>query len=127
MLFRSNEVAGHKGELVSDPILDLESTKHKHDDSCVKDADGKYTHDEGFYIQNLIRAEYKKLVIGNKFRPNIGGVFESNTDDPNQVNLQPVFLIETKEKAYALFMVTLFQGTGEDKQKTSVTWRLLAI
>ena len=125
--FAVSDIAAHKGELSADPELDLESTKHKHDESCVKDADGKYSHDEGFYIQNLIRAEYNKLIIGNKFRPNIGGVFESKTDDPEQMNLQPVFLIETKEKAYSLFMVTLFQGTGEDKQKTSVTWRLIAI
>ena len=125
--FAASDIAAHKSGLASDPVLDLESTKHKHDDSCVKGADGKYNHDEGFYIQSLIRAEYKKLIIGNKFRPTIGGVFESKTDDPEQVNLQPVFLVETKEKAYSLFMVTLFQGTGEDKQKTALTWRLLAI
>ena len=123
--FVATDIATYKDQLQADPELDLEGATHYHDDSCEKDADGNYTHDEGFYIQNLIRAEYKKLIIGNKFRPNIGGVFECTSDDPEQVNLQPVFLVETKEKAYALFMVTLFQGTGEDKQKTSVTWRLL--
>lgn len=125
--FVSTDIAKYITSLEADPELDLESAKHYHDSSCATDAEGKYSHEEGFYIQSLIRAEFTKLVIGNKFRPNVGGVVVCSANDPNQINLQPVFLIETKEKAYSLFMITLFQGVGDDSQKSSVMWKLLVI
>lgn len=112
--------------LKCDPVVDLQSTKHRHDESCMINADGSYNHEEGFQIQSLIKEEYSKLIIGNKFRPNNGGVFECNADDPEQINLQPVFLVKTREGAYSLFMVTLFKGTGPDSQKSTVTWKLIA-
>ena len=125
--FNSTDIETYLADLKSDPEIDIESVKHHHDDSCITDADGNYAHEEGFSIQSLIRAEYKKLIIGNKFRPNVGGVFECAANDPEQINLQPVFLIETKEKAYSVFMMTIFQGTGEDAQKATMTWRLIKI
>jgi hypothetical protein len=96
-------------QLASDPAIDTVSTKNS----------------QGFQVESLIRAQYAKLIIGNKFRPTIGGVFTSTADDVNQINLQPVFLIKTKEGYYAKFMVTLFKGTGVDIQKMTMTWQAL--
>ena len=124
--FIESEIETFKDSLKTDPVLDLQSTKHRHDENCIKNDLGEYTHEEGFQIQSLIRKEYAKLIIGNKFRPNIGGIFECESDNPEQINMQPVFLVKTKEDAYALFMVTLFKGTGADSQKSCVTWRLVA-
>ena len=62
--FTAADIAQFASELKYDPVIDIESTLHYHDDSCTPDADGNYTHEEGFPIQNLIRAEYKKLIIG---------------------------------------------------------------
>jgi hypothetical protein len=96
-------------QLASDPAIDTVSTKNS----------------KGFQVESLIRAQYAKLIIGNKFRPNVGGVFSSAADDVNQINLQPVFLVKTREGYYAKFMVTLFKGTGVDIQKMTLTWQAL--
>ena len=125
--FLASELNVYRDSLMADPVLDLESTKHFHNGSCTQKADGTYSHEEGFQVQNLIREEYAKLVIGNKFRPNVGGEFECNADDPEQINMQPVFLVKTREGAFSLFMVTLFKGTGSDTQKSTVTWRLVSL
>ena len=124
--FTAAEIANFTDSLKVDPVLDLESTKHRHSEKCTMNSDGTYSHEEGFQVQSLVRVEYAKLIIGNKFRPNLGGEFECNTDDPEQINMQPVFLVKTREGAFSLFMVTLFKGTGADTQKSSVLWKLVA-
>ena len=125
--FSPSDITALKSSLSSDPELDLESTKHKHDESCISDADGAYSHDEGFQVESLIHQEYAKLIIGNKFRPKTGGIFECKADDPDQINYQPVFLVQTPQGGYAVFMVTLFKGPGLDTQITTVTLRLISI
>ena len=96
-------------QLASDPVIDTISTKNP----------------QGFQVESLIRAAYEKLIIGIKFRPSIGGIFTCNTDDANQINLQPVFLIKTREGLYTKFMVTIFKGTGVDAQRSTLLWQTL--
>ena len=69
---------------------------------------------------------YSTLTIGNKFRPNIGNAFEmESVSDESQINLQPVFLIQTREGLYAKFMVTRFKGTGSETQKLTIQWQAI--
>ncbi len=77
-------------------------------------------------LQITANAFYRKLVIGQKFRPSVGGVFTlADASDEAQINLQPVFLIRTREGLYAKFMVTRFKGTGVDTQKLTLQWQAL--
>ncbi len=74
-------------------------------------------------LKSTIGSVYSSLVIGNKFRPNIGGVFDmDDASYEDQINYQPVFLIQTREGLYAKFMVTRFKGTGSDTQKLTLQW-----
>lgn len=77
-------------------------------------------------LESSASALYGSLVIGNKFRPNIGGVFDlADVSDESQINYQPVFLIRTREGLYAKFMVTRFKGVGVDTQKLTLQWQAL--
>jgi hypothetical protein len=69
---------------------------------------------------------FPSLAIGNKFRPNIGGIFNiADASDVNQINYQPVFLVKTRESLFAKFMVTRFKGIGEDVQKLTLIWQAI--
>ena len=81
--------------------------------------------DGSIMLMETIAPFYQSLVIGNKFRPNIGGVFDGDVSDEAQIDLQPVFLIKTREGYYAKFMVTRFKGTGADTQKLTLQWQAL--
>jgi len=77
-------------------------------------------------LQTTADSLYSKLIIGEKFRPNIGGVFNiADASDEVQIDLQPVFLIKTREGLYAKFMVTRFKGVGNDTQKLSLQWQAI--
>jgi len=77
-------------------------------------------------LQTTADSLYSKLTIGEKFRPNIGGVFSiADASDEAQIDLQPVFLIKTREGLYAKFMVTRFKGVGDDTQKLSLQWQAI--
>lgn len=84
------------------------------------------TVDGTIMLRDTISPVYASLTIGNKFRPNIGGVF--SIDDPSdeaQEDIQPVFLIKTREGLYAKFMVVRFKGTGTTTKKLSVQWQAI--
>lgn len=77
-------------------------------------------------LRDSVEPLYETLTIGNKFRPNIGGVFTlEDVSDEAQVDLQPVFLIKTREGLYAKFMVTRFKGVGTNTQKLTLQWQAL--
>lgn len=77
-------------------------------------------------LQSTADSLYTPLVIGMKFRPNVGGYFSiGDISDESQINLQPVFLIRTREGLYAKFMVTRFKGVGDDAQKTTMIWQAI--
>jgi hypothetical protein len=77
-------------------------------------------------LQTTADSLYSKLTIGSKFRPNVGGVFSiDDVSDEAQIDLQPVFLIKTREGLYAKFMVTRFKGVGNDTQKLSLQWQAI--
>lgn len=77
-------------------------------------------------LQTTATTLYNSLMIGHKFRPNIGGVFNiSDVSAEAQIDLQPVFLIKTREGLYAKFMVTRFKGVGNDTQKLSLQWQAI--
>jgi len=77
-------------------------------------------------LRDDVSALYETLTIGNKFRPNIGGIFNlDDVSDETQIDLQPVFLIQTREGLYAKFMVTRFKGTGTDTQRLTLQWQAL--
>ena len=77
-------------------------------------------------LQTTVTSLYNSLIIGQKFRPNIGGVFNiTDVSAEVQIDLQPVFLIKTREGLYAKFMVTRFKGVGSDAQKLSLQWQAI--
>jgi hypothetical protein len=103
--------------LEADPLIDLASYRTELHTSTV---------DGSVMLQSTIAPIYKQLVIGNKFRPTIGGVFTiSDASDEAQEDLQPVFLIKTREGFYAKFMVTRFKGVGADTQKLTLQWQAI--
>lgn len=103
--------------LKADPLINLAEYRTELHTSTV---DGMIT------LQSTISPIYQQLVIGNKFRPNIGGVFVlADVSDEAQLELQPVFLIKTREGLYAKFMVTRFKGVGVDTQKLTLQWQAI--
>jgi hypothetical protein len=90
-------------KLANDPILNM--ADYTVNDKVQKD---------------LLMAAYETLAIGNKFRATILLIPNGQTEE----EVQPVFLVKTREGLYAKFMVTAFQGTGVDKQKTAVKWQV---
>lgn len=77
-------------------------------------------------LQTTADSLYSTLTIGSKFRPNTGGIFNiADVSDETQIDLQPVFLIKTREGLYAKFMVTRFKGVGNDTQKLSLQWQAI--
>lgn len=116
--FTSDSITSSRIEnLKSDPLVDLSLFRTELHTSTV---DGFVT------LRSDIEPFYQTLLIGNKFRPNIGGVFDvSDVSDDDQINYQPVFLIKTREGLYAKFMVTRFKGVGVDTQKLTLQWQAL--
>lgn len=103
--------------LKADPLINLAEYRTELHTSTV---DGTIT------LQSTISPIYQQLVIGNKFRPNIGGVFVlADVSDEAQLELQPAFLIKTREGLYAKFMVTRFKGVGVDTQKLTLQWQAI--
>ncbi len=112
--FTYDSVSIYIDKLASDPQICLDDYRTEIHNETI---DGSVT------LKNDVSALYTTLVIGNKFRPNIGGVFDINdASDEAQIDLQPVFLIHTREGLYAKFMVTRFKGTGVNTQKLTLQW-----
>jgi len=77
-------------------------------------------------LQTTAVSLYNTLIVGQKFRPTIGGFFNmTDVSAEAQIDLQPVFLIKTREGLYAKFMVTRFKGVGVDAQKLSFQWQAI--
>jgi len=77
-------------------------------------------------LQTTADSLYGNLTIGVKFHPNTGGIFNiDDASDEVQIDLQPVFLVKTREGLYAKFMVTRFKGVGNDTQKLSLQWEAI--
>jgi hypothetical protein len=113
--FSYSDINDYKDKLVSDPYIYLDRLRTELHTETV---------DGTVMLRNSVKTLYNSLAIGNKFRPNIGGVFEmSSASDETQIDLQPVFLIQTREGLYSKFMVTRFKGTGEDTKKLTLQWR----
>ncbi|MFT3739331.1 MAG: hypothetical protein QM786_11280 [Breznakibacter sp.] len=103
--------------LTADPLIDLPSLRTELNTSTVNGT---------VMLTASVADIYPALSIGNKFRPNVGGVFTvPDVDDEGQINYQPVFLVRTREGFYAKFMVTRFKGTGADTQKLTLIWQAI--
>jgi len=115
--FTADSIAYYQGALSSDPqvcMADYRTEMH------TETVDGYIT------LRSDVRDLYEGLTIGNKFRPNVGSVFTlDDVASTSQIDLQPVFLILTREGLYAKFMVTRFKGIGEDTQKLLLQWQAL--
>ena len=115
--FTSDSIGKYRGGLLSDPLVDLAACRTELHNSTVEGA---------ILLREDADILYNQLVIGNKFRPNIGGVFDlPDVSDEAQINMQPVFLIQTREGLFAKFMVTRFKGVGADTQKLTLQWQAL--
>jgi len=113
--FSYDSIMAYKESLRADPLINLNALRADKHTSTV---------DGTIMLQDSVSNLYLSLAIGNKFRPNIGGVFTINdVSDEAQKALQPVFLIRTREGRYAKFMVTRFKGVGVDTQKLSLQWQ----
>jgi len=115
--FSADSIGKYAARLQSDPLVNLPALRTELHTAQV---------DGAILLRDNAEAFYATLVIGHKFRPNIGGIFSlSDVGDEAQVNLQPVFLVKTREGLYAKFMVTRFKGVGNDAQKLSLQWQAL--
>jgi hypothetical protein len=120
--FTKDSVTAHLADLRSDPLIDLPSLRTE---LYAQTAEGGIV-DGTIMLRDGVEELYKTLVIGNKFRPNIGGVFSGmEADEETQHLYQPVFLVRTREGLYAKFMVTRFKGTGADTQRLTLQWQAL--
>lgn len=107
----------HIAKLQSDPYIDLADYRTEVHTATI---------DGVILLQSTAETLFSNLSIGIKFRPNIGGVFNlDDVSDEAQIDLQPVFLIKTREGLYAKFMVTRFKGLGVDTQKLTLQWQAL--
>jgi len=112
--FTYSSIEAYKDSLKADPLINLNALRVEMHTSTV---------DGTIMLEDSVSSLYPSLAIGNKFRPNIGGVITMNdVSDEAQKALQPVFLIRTREGRYAKFMVTRFKGVGVDTQKLTLQW-----
>ncbi|MDR3366388.1 MAG: hypothetical protein LBO71_05435 [Prevotellaceae bacterium] len=115
--FTADSIARHLHRLRSDSLVNLDAHRTEIHSKTVN---GK------ILLRENAEALYNSLVIGNKFRPNVGHVFDlPDVSDEAQVAMQPVFLVQTREGLFAKFMVTRFKGVGMDTQKANVQWQAL--
>jgi hypothetical protein len=115
--FTTDSINNYRNDLKSDPLTDLAAYRTEFHTATV---------DGAILLRDDADRLYNQLVIGNKFRPNIGGVFDlPDVSDEAQIDLQPVFLIQTREGLFAKFMVTRFKGVGADTQKLTLQWKAL--
>jgi hypothetical protein len=117
--FSADSVPAYLAALRRDPPIALDTLRTELN---ARTTDGVV--EGSILLQESVRELYRSLTIGNKFRPNIGGVFASaEADAEQQDQLQPVFLIRTREGLYAKFMVTRFKGVGADTQRLTLQWQ----
>jgi len=115
--FTTDSIAKYKSGLKSDPLIDLASYRTPVNTATVSGS---------ILLEPTVDPLISKLVIGYKFRPKTGGIFNMpDASDVAQINYQPVFLIKTREGLYAKFMVTRFKGVGVDTQKLTLQWQAL--
>jgi hypothetical protein len=115
--FTADSITKYKSGLKSDSLINLAAYRTEVHTASI---------DGTILLRDVIEPFYAGLVIGNKFRPNIGSVFDlTDVSDEAQIDLQPVFLIRTREGLYAKFMVTRFKGVGVDTQKLTLQWQAL--
>lgn len=115
--FTADSITKYKSRLKSDPLVDLAAHRTMVNTPTINGT---------ILLVDSASVLFSKLIIGHKFRPNIGGVFNmSDVSNEAQINYQPVFLIRTREGLYAKFMVTRFKGVGVDTQKLTLQWQAL--
>jgi len=79
--------------------------------------------ERGQYDRDLLFVEIEKCIIGQRFRAGRLVIPEGKTE----LDVQPVFLIETADKGYVKFMVKRFKGDPPNEQKTTVIWQILSV
>lgn len=92
-------------KLTSEPTIDYEACK----------IDGKYD-------RVALFASIDKCVIGRSFRGNVLTVPDGKTEQ----DVQPVFIIKTKEGGFAKFMVKQFQGDKPNEKQTLMRWQVIS-
>ena len=80
-----------------------------------------------YILSDIEELWLKDLVIGIHIHPGHSPAYqpEGPCDNPDQVNTQPVWLIQTREGAFVKFQCPLFKGSGEDMQKCTLKWKTL--
>ncbi|MDR1738628.1 MAG: hypothetical protein LBR66_07440 [Candidatus Symbiothrix sp.] len=115
--FTADSIDKYKSNLKSDPLVDLPALRTELHTASVEGS---------ILMREDAEALYSTLVIGHSFRPNIGGVFDlPDVSDEAQIDLQPVYLVQTREGLFAKFMVKRFKGVGVDTQRLTLTWKAL--
>jgi hypothetical protein len=74
----------------------------------------------GYYDRDKSLAAFDKLVIGNKWRTLVLTI----PDDKTEQDMQPVFLVETREGMYAKFMCTQFKCDGAYQMYSNFRWQV---
>ena len=81
-------------------------------DTC-KDANGNY-------VKSEVMAVYSWLTIGNSFNPELLDINGSQSEQ----DVQPVFLIKTREGLFVKFMITYYQHPESDELATLLKWKV---
>jgi len=76
----------------------------------------------GYLLRDSILELYNKLIIGNNFRA--VSLQERLDAGEKEADIQPVYLVQTRDKYYAKFMVYQYKGNGVDVQKTLIRWQV---
>ena len=93
-----------EAEIAADYPIDL--------DAC-KDTNGNY-------VKSSVMDAYSWLTIGDSFNVELLGISGSETEQ----DVQPVFMIKTREGLFAKFMVTHYQFSGTDSMTTQLQWKV---
>jgi len=94
-------------QLLTDPVINYEDYK---DEST------------GFYERDSLFAALDKCVIGQSFRSNILVIPDGKTEQ----EVQAVYLVKTREGAYAKFMVKQFKPAKPRQKQSLVRWQVIS-
>ncbi len=93
-----------ESELAADYAIDL---------GTCKDASGNF-------VKAKVMDAYTWLVIGNTFNTELLAIDGSNTEQ----EVQPVFMVKTREGLFAKFMVTYYQLSNTNEVITQLQWKV---
>lgn len=76
----------------------------------------------GFHEQDALFEALEQRVIGQSSRRSVLTIPGDKTEE----EVQPVYLVETREVGYAKFMVRQFKGDAPNQKQTLLRWQVIS-